>query len=260
MKVGEHEKRQGAKASPCENPVALMITHDRPGLLLATVGSFWKTTSCVPLNIFDDGSTHRDKAAELELVRGTGAVIHKLPAMGFARVWQHAFLFAKEHLRAFDSVIMLEDDIVFAKGWLETLQAMQKGIVGLGLGQGMTSCFRPHEEPQNPVVELCGIEAYQSMAHTFHVNMMPMDVLRDFSVVEESVSEVINTRRGLGLDVYLVGNLAHRLNRQSFVAMQSWAAHLGLESIVEGQGFGKCGHPGFNLVAELEKFAEGWKK
>ena len=260
MRMEDRERLPAIESCPCENPVALMLTHERPGLLTQTVASFWNTTCAVPLYLFDDGSQDPRKLGELKLVGATGVKVQRLPPMGFAKAWLEILRFAKDNLSRYDSLVLLEDDLIFARGWLETLQAMQKGITGIHLGQGMVSCFRPHDSPQTAVVDLGGVEAYQSMAHTFHVNLMPMSVLRHFEVIEESVEEVLATSRGLGLDVYLVGNLAHRLKRVSFVSMQSWVAHIGTNSVVEGQGFGPCRHVGFNLVPELEQLAERWRE
>jgi hypothetical protein len=257
MKMEDRE-RQKVASCPCERPVALMLTHERPGTLLATVGSYWRTCD-MPLYVFDDGSKDPEKLGELGLVKATGATVCMLGHTGFARSWLDIFQYARENLTEYDSLVLLEDDLQFAEGWLETLQAMQKGIAGLGLGQGMVSCLMPHNEPQSAVVDLGGVKAYQSMAHTFQVNMMPFEILDSFEVIEESVKEVLETRSGHGLDIYLVGNLAHRLNRQSFVSTSSWVAHVGIDSVVEGQGFGSCRTAGTNLVPELAKIGKIWE-
>jgi hypothetical protein len=199
---------------------------------------------------------------ELRTMEACRTPVTKMPHQGFARAWQQILTETKSVFGSLhDSVIMLEDDIVFAEGWLETLQSMQRGIAARGLRQGCASCFRPHLEPQSKVVELGGVPAYQSMAHTWHANLMPMSVLDNMEVLTESVDEVLASRRGLGLDVYYVGNLAHRLNRTSFVAMESWVAHRGYKnSLVSKQGFGNCQHPGVNLVSELSRFGEEYEK
>jgi len=262
MKVGEHKKEERKpKGCACERPVALMVTHERPGFLLATVGSFWRSAPHLHLYVFDDGSTSPDKEDELELVRETGAEIIRLPHMGFAETWLQAFHFAKRNLIAYDSLVLLEDDIIFAEGWLDVLSRMQRGIHDMGFEQGFTSCLRPHLNPQSRVVELDGIRAYQSMAHTWHVNMLPFEVLERMDVIEESVDEVRKSTMGRGLDVYLVGNLAHRLKRLSFVSMESWVGHMGFaHSLVASQGFENCKHPGVNLVGELDSLAKGFER
>jgi len=258
MKVGEHKgSREAHEGCGCEQPVAMMITHERPGFLLATVNSFRMTAPDVRLHVFDDGSHTESKIAELEMVRRMGAVVIRLPHSGFANTWERAFDFARRSLVGYDSVIMLEDDIVFAKGWLDVLKRMQRAIPERGLKQDMTSCFRPHMELPSESVSLGGVEAYASMAHSFQVNMMPFEVLNRMDVIEESVREANESNRGLGLDVYLVGNLAHRLHRTSFVSTASWVGHMGACCTVVGkQGWGACKHAGVNLVDELKSLEE----
>jgi len=240
----------------CKNPVAVMLTYNRAGLLMGAVRSFFKTTQRkIPLLVFDDGSDSEGKRIELGCVRECGVRVFELPHAGFVEAWLKVFDHVRNACGEFDSVIMLEDDLVFAEGWVEVLVKMQVGIAQRGFRQGMTTCFRPHEKPQSEVIDLNGVRAYQSMAHTWHVNMMPMDVLRHTDVIEESAEEVRKSKSRLGLDVYLVGNLAHRLGRASFVSEESWVAHIGVkDSIVAGQGYKSCTHRGVNLVKELERF------
>jgi hypothetical protein len=186
-----------------------------------------------------------------------GVVVVRLPHAGFANTWMWALKFARRSLVGYDSVVMLEDDIVFAKGWLDILKRMQRAIPERGLKQGMTSCFRPHVELPSEPVDLDGVEAYSSMAHSFQVNMMPFEVLSRMDVIEESVEEANKSKRGLGLDVYLVGNLSHRLHRTSFVSTASWVGHMGACCTVVGkQGWGACKHAGVNLVDELKSLEE----
>ena len=243
------------KGCPCEKPVALMLTYKRPGLLLGAVESFLKTADGIPLHVFDDGSEDGVKDVELNCVEEYGVKVHVMLHRGFALSWLNMLKLVKETMKDYDSVVMLEDDIVFAKGWLDVLVRMQKGINELGMKQGMTTCFRPHERPQSAIVDLQGVKAYQSMAHTFHANMMPMEILDRMDVLEQSVDEAVKSKMGHGIDVYWVGNLAHRLNRVSFISEQSWVAHVGIKrSLVEAQGFGPCRHSGVNLVKELEEY------
>jgi hypothetical protein len=258
MKVGEQEKI--GKPEPCEfkNPVALVMTYNRLGFLPGVVDTFFETTKGVPLHVFDDGSDNDVKRIELQGMEDL-VTVHKQEHKGLVGAWREALEFARKNLCDHDSVILLEDDIRLGKGWLDVLKKMQAGIADLGYLQGMTSCFRPHKEPQSPVVDLKGVKAYQSMAHGFQVNLMPMAVLDRMDVFEEAAAEAVASKSGKGLDVYWVGNLAHRLNRVSFVSMQSWVVHIGLESMVGKQGYGQCRHPGFDLVPELRKFESIWK-
>ena len=188
-----------------------------------------------------------------------GIYVQRLTHRGFAEMWRAAFEMARnESTPDWDSLILLEDDLMFAKGWLETLQAMQRGIASLGLKQGMTSCFRPHRKPQGVVVNLDGVEAYQSMGHSWHVNMVPKAVLGRMDVFEEALSQVKGSKSGQGIDLYYPGLLSHRLGLTSFVSMQSWVAHRGVDkSVVRDQGYLACQHPGVNLVEELSWAARG---
>ena len=258
MKVGEHKKM--AKPEPCEfkNPVALVMTYNRLGFLSGVVDTFFETTEGVPLHVFDDGSDNPCKRLELQGMEDL-VTVHKQEHKGLVGAWREALEFARKNLRDHDSLILLEDDIRLGKGWLDVLKKMQTGIADLGYLQGMTSCFRPHKEPQSPVVDLKGVKAYQSMAHGFQVNLMPMAVLDRMDVFEEAAVNVAASKSGKTLDVYWVGNLAHRLNRVSFVSMQSWVAHIGFESIMLQQGLGACRCAGFDLVPELRKFESIWK-
>jgi hypothetical protein len=256
MKVGEHPKMEKPEVCEFKNPIALVLTYNRAGLLIGTVKSFLETVSNVPLHVFDDGSESAAKHSELDCLEDV-VKVHRLPHCGFVESWRAIFRFVRA-LNCYDSVITLEDDIVFAKGWLDVLKSMQAGIADLGLLQGMTSCFRPHSEPQSQLIDLRGIRAYQSMAHSFHVNLMPIEVVNREDVFDESAKEVISSKSGKGLDVYWVGNISHRLHRCSFVSEQSWVAHIGFESVVSKQDYGACRHPGFELVPELKVFEKGW--
>lgn len=262
MKVGEHKKEDSKpKGCPCDRPVAMMVTHERTGFLMATVTSFLLTAPDTHLYVFDDGSKSKEKEIELDMVKSMGIEVVRFPHRGFAETWLDAFRYAKENFVAYDSLVMLEDDIVFARGWLDVLTEMQQGIADLGFKQGFTSCLRPHLRAQSTVVNLGGVEAYQSMAHTWHVNMVPFDLLKRMDIIEKSVEEVNKSKAGRGLDVYLVGNIAHRLKCVSFVAMQSWVGHMGFDSsLVAAQGFGSCKHPGVNLVDELSSLANGFER
>lgn len=250
MKVGEHPPKEKLRVPvcPCELPVAAMLTYERPGMLSSTVASYIKTSS-LPLTVYDDGSKSQEKQEELLRIARLGVQVVRMPHRGFAESWKH-ILSDMRNDKA-DSVIMLEDDLTFAEGWTSVLQRMQRGISALGFAQGVTSCVTCHARPQNTVVDLEGIKAYQSMATSWQAVMLPLEALERWDVFEEALECVKNTERGLGLDVYYVGLLAHRLRRLSFVSTQSWVRHDGVESVVEKQGFGCFKGPGINLVSEL---------
>ena len=268
MKIEDYIKNRVPVVVPrceCEKPIALMLTYNRAGLLLGAVNSFLETTKDIPLYVFDDGSDEQGKKTELDCIGEIGGRVrvYRMKHSGFAKSWLDILKVVhdnKQEFDKYDSVITLEDDIVFAKGWLDVLKKMQAGIADLGHLQGMATCFRPHDNIQSELVDLGGVKAYQSMAHTFHVNMFPMAVLDRFDVLEQSVKESLESKSKHGIDVYWVGNLGHRLGRVSFVSEQSWVAHVGFDSIVKKQGHMACLHGGVNPVKSLEKFAEGWKK
>ena len=264
MKIEDYIKSREPELIPrceCKNPIALMLTYERPGLLIGAVNSFLETTKGVPLHVFDDGSDDRNKQTELNCIAGSGkgVEVHSMLHKGFAESWLEVLRFVKKRFSNHDSVITLEDDVMFAHGWLDILQKMQGGIADMGYLQGMTTCFRPHDNLQSPLVDLRGVKAYQSMAHTFHVNLFPMVLLDRFDVLEKSVEESLKSRSKHGIDVYWVGNISHRLNRVNFISEQSWVAHVGFSSMVKKQGYTACLHGGINPVKELERFAEGWK-
>ena len=267
MKIEDYIKNREPIMVPrceCKKPIALMLTYNRTGLLLGAVNSFLTTTEDVPLCIFDDGSDDYNKRMELlciEQIGGRVSVV-RLKHGGFAKSWLDILCFVHDTKQVFgkyDSVITLEDDIMFAPGWLDVLKKMQNGIADMGFLQGMTTCFRPHETIQSPLVDLRGVAAYQSMAHTFHVNLFPMAVLDRLDVLRESVEESLKSSYHHGIDVYWVGNISHRLGRVNFISEQSWVAHVGFSSMVKTQGFIACRHGGINPVKCLERFAEGWK-
>lgn len=263
MKIEDYIKNREPVVVPrceCKSPVALMLTYNRPGLLIGSVNSFLDTAPGVPLYVLDDGSDDHNKVVELDCVsKAKGVTVCRMPHRGFARSWLEILRTIRNQSGVFDSVITLEDDIMFAPGWVDVLKKMQNGIADKGYLQGMTTCFRPHENIQSQLVDLRGVNAYQSMAHTFHVNMFPMVLLDRLDVLEESVEESLKSKSHHGIDVYWVGNVSHRLGRVSFVSEQSWVAHVGFTSVVKKQGFIACMHGGINPVAGLEKFAEGWK-
>lgn len=263
MKVEDYIKNRQSEVVPrceCKKPIALMLTYNRPGLLIGSVNSFFNTTQGIPLYIFDDGSDDPNKSVEFScLVKRENVEVRIMPHRGFARSWLEILRLVKGGLGDYDSVITLEDDIIFASGWLDVLQKMQSGMADLGYAQGMTTCFRPHRNLQSSLVDLRGVKAYQSMAHTFHVNLFPMALLDRFDILEESVEESLKSKSKHGIDVYWVGNISHRLGRVNFISEQSWIAHVGFSSMVKKEGFTACMHGGINPVKEIERFAEGWK-
>ena len=89
--VGQHEKRIKKIRTPDRIVQAVMLTYERPGLLMATVESFHKATPYIHLTIYDDGSTSEEKLRELDLVEAMGFQIHREPHRGLVRTWRKVF-------------------------------------------------------------------------------------------------------------------------------------------------------------------------
>ena len=149
-----------------------------------------------------------------------------------------------------DGVVLLEDDLLFAHGWDNTMLKMAKGVEKLGLSPGSMTCFRCHEEPQAEIHDLCGVRGYQSMQHGFQVNMVPVGIFKHLHVFEEAAQ---NSEKGdHGIDIWFIGGMSHRLGLTSFMSEQSWVAHTGAgRSIAGGQGYVSFKGVGFELVHGL---------
>lgn len=255
MKIEDYLRSRVKVKLPYMGTVAsVMVTYERPGLLTETVESYMASQEDPPpLVVFDDGSKSDAKRKELEWARTRNVIVMELDHHGFITTWKQAFRWA---IRMFyhraKGLILLEDDLSFAKGWVDVLVKMHDGAIDAGLVPGAMSCLRAHDEPQNAVVSLRGVEAYQSMMHGFQVNLVPIEVILRDDVFDES--EKASRAGHHGIDVHWLGNMSHRLGRTNFVSMQSWVAHEGgSASVVEGQGYRSFKHRGFNLVNELER-------
>ena len=256
MKVSEHialkASQSKRKARFLGSVEAVMITHERPGLLAATVTSFSKTAPLMPLTVFDDGSESPEKKNELRVLEGVGVKVVRLPRMGFIGTWQSVFSWVRITKSYLGGIILLEDDLTFAVEWADILRRMYEGAADLGFTPGMMSCFRVHEVPQNTPIFLSNVEAYQSMAHSFQVNLVPMEVFKEQAFLDDAAIEARRNKRGL--DAVLPGLVTHRLGRTNFISMQSWIAHEGVgESLVSLQGYVPLGFRGYELVEELKK-------
>jgi len=257
MKVEDYIRLKAAeprrKARELGRIEALMITHERPGLLTKTVKSFLEKTPGMQLTVFDDGSESAEKKRELEQLDGESVIVFRLPRRGFIDTWVAAWEVAR--LTFGDEpggLILLEDDLSFAGGWMDTLRTMYEGAADLGFMPGAMSCLRPHDRPQGMILDLGRVKAYQSMAHGFQVNLMPWEVIANEEMIEKAAEEA---RRGKhGIDVYLLGAISDRMGRTNFVSMESWVAHEGAEvSLVEAQGYRSLKHRGIELVPELRR-------
>lgn len=257
MKVEDYIRakadRPKRKVRPLGHIEALMITHERPGLLTETVKSFQEKTSGVQLTVFDDGSESDAKKEELANLDGDSVIVFRFPKAGFIGTWMAALDVARMTFGDEPGgVILLEDDLSFASGWVEVLGRMYEGAADLGLMPGAMSCLRPHDRPQGAILDLGGVKAYQSMAHGFQVNLVPWEVIQNKELIEAAAEEA---RKGKhGLDVYLLGMISDRMGRTNFVSMESWVAHEGAgASLVEAQGYRSLKHRGIGLVDELRR-------
>jgi hypothetical protein len=228
-----------------------MLTYERAGLLTATLESFRKASPNMQIIIYDDGSASGDKLRELDAVEAMGYTVKREPHRGLVRTWMKVFSDLRDTDWSDDEgVVFLEDDLLFAKGWDETLLKMASGVEALGLKPGAMTCFRCHNEPQAQIHDLNGVRAYQTMQHGFQVNMFPLWVMNETEVLEEASQ---NSENGVhGIDIWLIGGLAHRLDLTSFMSEESWVAHVGAgKSVAEGQGYKSFDGVGYNLVHGL---------
>lgn len=235
---------------------AMMITHERTGLLEATVRSFKAKTPDMPLTVFDDGSSSDEKRLELGRIVNLGVNVLLFPKAGFVATWLRAFEWMRRAKSYLGGVILLEDDLSFATGWDDVLRRMYEGAADLGYQSGAMSCLRVHDVPQARVLSLRGVDAYQSMGHSFQVNLMPWEVIENKAMIDQAAEE---TKRGKhGLDIYLLGAISDRMGRTNFMSTESWVAHEGInKSLVVGQGYRSLTHRGRGLVAELRREDDG---
>jgi hypothetical protein len=246
--IGEHSSPERIEA-PSRIVGAFMLTYERPGLLLKTVTSYLQNAD-IPLTIYDDGSESNEKRAELDWISRQGPEVVMEPHRGLVRTWIKVFEDIADKFDDNDGIVMLEDDLLFAPGWHETLVRMAQGAKNLGFKSGAMSCLRCHAHPQAQIRNLDGVEAYQSMQHGFQVNMVPAWVLKRKDFLEEAVE--LSEGGNHGLDVWFLGGLSHRLGLTNFISYQSWVSHVGGgQSVAEGQGYRSFHGLGYNLVDSL---------
>jgi hypothetical protein len=254
--VGRHLKDDRGVKTPKSIDLVVTLTYERPGFLTRTVRSLRRTAD-VPVIIYDDGSTSQEKLDELSRLEADGFLVSREPHRGFIRSWVYIFHQLRESFLSPEAgVVLLEDDMIFSFGWDETLLQMAAGTEDLGLQPGAMTCFRVHEEPQAVVRSLRGVEAYQSMQHSFQINMVPAFVFDEVEFYEEAANNAEAGRHGI--DVWFLGGLSHRLGLTNMVSVDSWVAHIGAKkSIVEGQGYQSFSSMGYGLSPELRR--EAWK-
>lgn len=253
--VGSHEKRVEEVLTPRRIAMAVVLTHERPGYLTRTLESLRKASPWLKVVVYDDGSDSDEKLEELQFVEENGYHVNYGVHRGFVRTWMQVFFDISRGIDNVydrsDGIVLLEDDLIFAKGWDGVLLAMAAGVEALGLRPGAMTCFRCHGEPQNPLVNLNGVMAYQTMQHGFQLNMFPAWVFDERKMLEEAADNSENGEHGI--DIWLMGLMAHRLGLTSFMSEQSWVAHVGAsQSLVESQGFRSFKGVGYNLVKEFE--------
>jgi len=204
----------------------------------------------LPIVVYDDGSQSPEKLEELNKLSGI-VKIERGEHLGLVRTWVKAFQdLRKMGLSKDDGVVLLEDDLLFAKGWDEVLLRMASGTADVGLSPGAMTCFRCHEHPQSGSFDLRGVEAYQSMQHGFQLNMVPASVFEQVEFFEEAAR---NSEAGRhGIDVWFIGGLSHRLGLTSMVSRDSMVAHIGAGNSIAGkQGFESFTGMGYNIPVDL---------
>ena len=153
-------------------------------------------------------------------------------------------------MKGIGGLVLLEDDLSFASGWMGILERMYEGAADLGFMPGAMSCLRVHEMPQGKIINLRGVEAYQSMWHGFQVNLMPWEVIENEKLIQLAAEQTL--RKKHGIDVYLLGGISDRMGRTNFISIESWVAHEGVgRSLVESQGYKSFQRRGYGLVEEL---------
>ena len=251
--VGQHEKPKETILVPKKVALAVILTHERPGLLTRTLDSLRAASPDLHIIVYDDGSTSPEKAEELD---NAGVHVNREPKRGLVRTWMKVFddISCALDLTVADDegIVLLEDDLLFAPGWDKTLLTMAGGAADLGFKPGTMTCFRCHGEIQSEVRNLRGVEAYQTLGHGFQVNMVPAGVFRHLEVFEEAAKASEAGRHGL--DVHLIGALSHRLGLTSFMSMESWVAHMGANNSIAAD-FGYVSYQGFGegLRPELRR-------
>jgi len=252
--VGKHERPQEQALVPKTIVRAVMLTYERPGLLTETLKSLKEASPNLKVVVYDDGSKSEEKLRELDAVERGGVHVNREPHRGLVRTWVKVFFDLAATIDVFyeaeDGVVLLEDDLKFAKGWDDVLLRMAQGVADIGLKPGAMTCFRCHERPQAPIVDLNGVRAYQSMQHGFQVNMVPIGVFDNLPVFEEAA---LNSDKGChGIDIWFIGGLSHRLGLTSFMSEESWVAHTGAGRTIAGkQGYLPFNGEGYNLVESL---------
>ena len=250
MKVGEH--REQSTSTVLGDIVSLMVTFERPGILRSTVASYMASHNAPQLFVFDDGSQSAEKKAELRDVSGIGATVSMLEHRGFIGTWRYVFEWAASVLPDVEGFVLLEDDLSFSMDWISVLRRMHDGATKQGFKPGAMTCLRIHPEVNLPILNLDGVEAFQTMYHGFQVNLIPRDVIRRLDLLIEAEKMSQRCKLGRCHDVYWLGLLSHCLGRTNFMSVWSWVAHEGnQQSVVETQGYNALKTRGIELVDEL---------
>lgn len=232
------------------NPLILMVTYERPGVLTATLDSFFKATPGYVLHVLDDGSPSDEKNEELNKVQKRGVIVHRMPHRGIGPTWMEIFRFAKANVSGHDSVIFLEDDLEFSVSWLDVMASMLLGAVEQGYKVGMMTCFRAYEVAKN-VVTVGGIEVFEPENNSFQANIFLPELLDSMDVMDEAAKEAEAEK--WGIDKRLCENIRSKMGRVNFSSVRSYIKHTGgRTSIARKHGYVYYPFDGCNLVQELK--------
>lgn len=247
--IGSHDRREDTVFVPSKISRVIVLTHERSGLLSHTISSL-SITSSYEVCVFDDGSSTDEKMKELERV-GDKVVVRRLPKQGLVRSWREVFRGLGGELRAGilkpdDGIVLVEDDLLFEKGWDSVLLDMAGGCADIGFKPGAMTCFRCHSDPQSKIRDLRGVSAYQSMCHGFQINMVPAFIFGRDDFLDEAVKK--SESGGHGLDVWFVGGLSDSLGLVNFMSERSYVAHIGAgRSVAESFGYVPFSGVGYGL-------------
>jgi hypothetical protein len=228
-----------------------VLTYERPGLLSETIERLRLESPGLDIVVYDDGSQMAGKLLELSYVERGGVKVVRMPHEGFLASWRKVIALMGD-LEDNDGVVLMEDDVLVAPKWDQTLLSMAAGTSAMGFKPGAMTCLRCHDVPQSEVVELNGVLAYQSMGHGFQVNLFPAWVLKQTEVVDKAFAMAGRN----GFDVWLIALLSDVLGLVSFSSNYSWAAHLGAGcSSIEALGSRSFQGVGVDLMPGLARKA-----
>lgn len=254
MKVGEHKRLVPEKMPVPGSFMAAMLTHERPGMLTRTVHSYLSKTD-IPLVVFDDGSGSQEKCDELSDI-GKEVEVVLLRHGGFCQSWLYILKWMRQ-CRKEDAFVLLEDDLLFAEGWMDVMKTMQRGLIDLYFRPGALTCLCYQEEPQGQLFEFGEVKAYQNTFHGFQANLVSRELVEREDIINQAAEEVRSGPGRFGFDKHWMQGIMHRLHAINLTCTRSWVRHIGASSsLVAKQGYQSFDHPGYHLVPELESLCE----